>query len=72
MRHFHNADESRHHVRTQFLLAGGLARQLMCSVFIWDGVRPAPAVDYWVSIAVHLLGGAAIRVFTDINTDHGN
>jgi putative oxidoreductase len=56
-----------------------LARLLMCSLFIWDGVlqlrNPAAAVDYftslnvpvphiavWVSIAVHLLGGAAILI----------
>ncbi len=56
-----------------------LARLLMCSLFIWDGVlqlrNPAAAVDYftslnvpvphiavWVSIAVHLLAGAAILI----------
>ena len=56
-----------------------LARLLMCSLFIWDGVlqlrNPAAAVGYftslnvpvphiavWVSIAVHLLGGAAILI----------
>jgi putative oxidoreductase len=54
-----------------------LARLLMSSLFIWDGVLqlrdpggtaeyfasvnvPVPAVAIWISIAVHLLGGAAI------------
>jgi len=56
-----------------------LARLLMCSLFIWDGVLqlrdpagtvayfaslhvPAPQVAVWVSIPIHLLGGAAILV----------
>lgn len=56
-----------------------LARLLMCSLFIWDGVlqlrNPAAAVRYfdgvhiphpdiavWPSIALHLLGGAAVLV----------
>jgi putative oxidoreductase len=56
-----------------------LARLLMCSLFIWDGVLqlrdpagtlnyftslnvPSPQIAVWVSIAVHLLGGAAILV----------
>jgi putative oxidoreductase len=56
-----------------------LARLLMCSLFIWDGVLqlrdpagtmnyftslnvPSPQIAVRVSIAVHLLGGAAILV----------
>jgi len=56
-----------------------LARVLMSSLFIWDGVLqlrdpvatakyfaavhvPIPAVAIWVSILVHLIGGAAILV----------
>ena len=54
-----------------------LARVLMSSLFIWDGVLqlrdpagtvkyfaavhvPMPAVAVWVSILVHLFGGAAV------------
>ena len=56
-----------------------LARLLMCSLFLWDGVHqlrdaagtvqymaslniPAPQIAVWGSIAVHILGGAAILV----------
>ena len=54
-----------------------LARVLMSSLFIWDGVLqlrnpaaqyfasvqvPIPDVAVWVSIAIHLLGGLALLV----------
>ena len=56
-----------------------LARLLMSSLFIWDGVLqlrdpagtveyfaslnvPVPNVAIWISIAIHLLGGAAVLI----------
>ena len=56
-----------------------LARLLLCSLFIWEGMHqlgdpagtvqyltslnvPSPQIAVWVSIAVHLLGGAAILI----------
>ena len=71
----HSTTSTTAHVTKDYLPA--LARLLMCSLFIWDGMHqlgdpagtvqyltslnvPSPQIAVWVSIAVHLLGGAAI------------
>jgi len=78
MRHVHNDDDSRHHARAEFLLAGARPPVDVQPVHLgWrapaaqsGGHRglfcephvPMPNIAVWVSIPIHLLAGLAILV----------